>query len=67
MLGICIMLRAFYLAAGLLAREKPSSLERQLGILSFFCLTPGLISQRLPLMILPILVLMLAGYLYLAR
>lgn len=67
MLGLAIMLLAFYLAAGLLQRKKPTNLERHLGMVSFVCLTPGLIIQRLPLMILPILLLMLAGYLHRAR
>jgi hypothetical protein len=67
MLGFCIMLLAFYLAAGLLARKKPTNLERHVGMVGFICLTPGMISGRLPLLILPILVLMIAGYLHRAR
>lgn len=67
MLGLAIMLLAFYLAAGLLSRKKPTDLERHLGMVSFVCLTPGMLAQRLPLLILPVLMLMLAGYLYRAR
>lgn len=67
MLGLWVMLFALYLTAGLLGRARPSSTERHLGMVGFCCLTPGFLSQRLPLVILPVLVLMLAGYLYRAR
>jgi hypothetical protein len=67
MLGLYIMLLAFYLGTGLLARKKPTNLERHVGMVGFVCLTPGIISGRLPLLILPILVLMTAGYLHRAR
>ncbi len=67
MLGCAVMIFSLYLAAGLLERRKPSDQERHLGMFGFLCLAPGLLSQRLPLMILPLLALMLAGYLYRAR
>lgn len=67
MLGLTIMLLAFYLAAGLLTRRKPTSTERQLSMLGFVCLTPSFLSQRLPLGILSILLLLLLAYLHRAR
>lgn len=67
MLGCAVMIFSLYLAAGILERRRPSDLERHLGMVGFFCLTPSLLSQRLPYLILPVLALMLAGYLYRAR
>ena len=67
MAGLSVLLFALYLAAALLARTPPGDGERHVTMLAFAVLIPAILTQRLPLTLVPLLSLFLAAYLHRAR
>lgn len=67
MAGLSVLLFALYLAAALLAKTPPKNGERHATMLAFLVLIPTVLTQRLPLTLVPLLSLFLAAYLRRAR
>ena len=67
MAGLSVLLFALYLAAALLAKTPPKDAQRYATMLAFAVLIPAVLTQRLPLTLVPLLSLFLAAYLRRAR
>ncbi len=67
MVGLFVIVFALHLAAALLAKKRPPDSERHVTMLSFLLLVPAVLTQSLPLIILPVLSLFFAAYLHKAR
>ena len=65
--GLFVILFAFYLASALLHQKRPQDAERHVTMLSFLLLVPTILTQHLPPMILPLLSLFFAAYLHKAK